>query len=83
MDRWRSRTRAPAEGASPLPWRCILETHVQQLFFSISSFRCVLDSACLGAVGTVFLHPSPPQLDDGKQSAVQPSRARACLSLSA
>lgn len=32
MDRWRSRTRAPAEGASPLPWRCILETHVKQLF---------------------------------------------------
>lgn len=43
MEGWRGTQSAAAEGASPLPWRCILETDRKPPCFSIHSFPGVLD----------------------------------------
>lgn len=58
MEGWRGTQSAAAEGASPLPWRCILETNRKPPCFSIHSFPGVLDSAYRVQWGSV-LAPLP------------------------
>lgn len=52
-----------------MPWRCILETNIKNCFSDYSSrVSLTLPTGVQGS--TVFLHPSPLQLDEGKQCGV-------------